>query len=80
LRLDRPCLARALLRRPQILLLDEPFSQLDAESTARVAAAIGRLKGALTIVAVTHQLPATLAFDRVIALDAEAPSPQPFPP
>jgi len=68
---QRLALARALLRRPQILLLDEPFSQLDAESTARVAAAIGRLKGALTIVAVTHQLPAALAFDRKIEIGSQ---------
>jgi subfamily B ATP-binding cassette protein HlyB/CyaB len=69
---QRLALARALLRRPQILLLDEPFSQLDAESATRVAAAIGRLKGALTIVAVTHQLPAALAFDRRIEIGSQS--------
>jgi subfamily B ATP-binding cassette protein HlyB/CyaB len=65
---QRLSLARALLRRPQALLLDEPFSQLDEDSAARVAAAISRLKGRLTIVVVSHQVPAALAFDRRIEL------------
>jgi subfamily B ATP-binding cassette protein HlyB/CyaB len=67
---QRLALARALLRRPQILLLDEPFSQLDAEAAERIAGAITRLRGALTIVIVTHHLPDALAFDRRIALRA----------
>jgi subfamily B ATP-binding cassette protein HlyB/CyaB len=65
---QRLALARALLRRPQILLLDEPFSQLDSASATQVAATIAKLKGALTIVLVTHHLPAELACDRQIDL------------
>jgi ABC-type bacteriocin/lantibiotic exporter with double-glycine peptidase domain len=69
------------LRRPQILLLDEPFSQLDGASATQVAAAIARLRGALTIVLVTHHLPAELACDRRIDLGtlrryAGGPSPR----
>jgi ATP-binding cassette, subfamily B, bacterial HlyB/CyaB len=65
---QRIALARALLRRPQVLLLDEPFSQLDDESAANIAAAVSKLKGALTIIIVSHQVPATLAIDRRIEL------------
>ncbi|HEX4884627.1 MAG TPA: peptidase domain-containing ABC transporter [Casimicrobiaceae bacterium] len=65
---QRLALARALLRRPQILLLDEPFSQLDADAASRIAEAIGRLRGAVTIVVVTHVLPPGLVFDRRIDL------------
>jgi subfamily B ATP-binding cassette protein HlyB/CyaB len=69
---QRLALARALLRRPQILLLDEPFSQLDEEAASHVAEAIGRLRGTLTIVIVTHVLPPGLAVDRRIALGPTA--------
>jgi subfamily B ATP-binding cassette protein HlyB/CyaB len=65
---QRIALARALLRRPQVLLLDEPFSQLDEESAASVASALSLLKGAVTIVIVSHHVPATLAADRRIEL------------
>ncbi len=63
---QRIALARALLRRPKVLLLDEPVSQLDAESAGRIAAAVSRLKGKLTIVLVSHQLPTLLKYDRIV--------------
>jgi subfamily B ATP-binding cassette protein HlyB/CyaB len=65
---QRLALARALLRRPGALLLDEPFSQLDQDSAREVADALSRLRGTLTIVVVSHVLPATLRFDRRIDL------------
>ena len=67
---QRLSLARALLARPQVLLLDEPFSQLDDDSAASVASSLSQLKGALTIVIVSHQVPPTLAFDRRIELSS----------
>jgi subfamily B ATP-binding cassette protein HlyB/CyaB len=69
---QRIALARALLRRPRVLLLDEPFSQLDDEAAAKIATAVSKLKGALTIVIVSHQVPTTLAVDRRIDLRAGA--------
>jgi subfamily B ATP-binding cassette protein HlyB/CyaB len=67
---QRLSLARALLRTPQALLLDEPFSQLDDVSAEAIAAAISRLKGRLTIVIVSHHVPASLRCDRRIDLGA----------
>jgi alpha-D-ribose 1-methylphosphonate 5-triphosphate synthase subunit PhnL len=50
-------LARALVVRPRLLLLDEPTASLDARSTERVLAAIEQLKGPdLAMLAVFHDL------------------------
>ena len=54
---QRVCIARALVRRPQALLMDEPTSALDKDAAERIEALIGRLvEEGLTIVLVTHNL------------------------
>lgn len=66
---QRLALARALLRRPAVLILDEATSNLDSETEARIVETLARLKGRMTIVAVSHR-PALLALaDRRLILD-----------
>jgi ATP-binding cassette subfamily C protein len=52
---QRLALARALLRKPDLLILDEPTSALDQQSEQAVLDAIERLKGQTTIILVTHR-------------------------
>lgn len=65
---QRIALARALLGAPRLLVLDEATSALDAETEAGVVETIARLKGQMTIMAITHR-PALLSVaDRVIEI------------
>lgn len=51
---QRLCLARALLRRPNALLLDEPTANLDEASKESIRQALLSLRGQTTIVIATH--------------------------
>jgi phosphate transport system ATP-binding protein len=53
---QRLCIARAISVNPRILLMDEPASALDPQSTARIEDLIGELRGEYTIVIVTHNM------------------------
>lgn len=53
---QRIALARALLRKPDLLLLDEPSSALDAETEAAIRETFRSLRGQMTIVLVSHRL------------------------
>lgn len=58
---QRMSLARALLNDPQLLLLDEPFSNVDARSAKPMAGLLGQIRhSGKTVLVVTHQ-PALLA-------------------
>jgi zinc transport system ATP-binding protein len=69
--LQRTLIARALVRKPDILLLDEPMSYLDRHAERELAEILGRLKDeGTTILMVTHS-PAAVASitDRRIYID-----------
>lgn len=53
---QRLALARALLHRPTLLVLDEATNALDSENEARVLAAIERLRGIVTILMIAHRM------------------------
>jgi ATP-binding cassette subfamily C protein len=53
---QRLALARALLRKPDLLVLDEATSNLDRENERRIQEAVRALGGATTIIVITHRL------------------------
>jgi ABC-type multidrug transport system fused ATPase/permease subunit len=63
-------LARALLVRPRVLLLDEPTAALDAAAEAAVVQTLLGLRGEMTMVLVGHHPGAIRHADRVVVLDA----------
>jgi NitT/TauT family transport system ATP-binding protein len=70
---QRASLARALVGHPSVLLLDEPFSALDALTREHLDLELQALWGrtAMTLVVVTHSIPeAVLLADRVVVLTA----------
>jgi len=50
------CIARLLPLKPEVILMDEPCSALDAESTKRIEELMARLRERYTIVIVTHNM------------------------
>lgn len=66
---QRIAIARALVRRPRLLILDEATTSLDPESEAVVCSTLERLRGEVTILAISHQPALVNAADQVYRLD-----------
>jgi subfamily B ATP-binding cassette protein HlyB/CyaB len=63
---QRIAIARALLKRPRVLIFDESVSNLDMQTAEHFAGTINKLKGKVTMLFITHQLPKALQVDEVI--------------
>lgn len=69
---QRIAIARALLKRPKILIFDEAVSNLDQHTAEHFAKTINKLKGRVTMLFITHQIPRGLMVDEVIELGTKA--------
>ena len=82
---QRIALARALLRKPALLVFDEATSNLDRENEARILQAVSELHGSVTILIVSHRPSTVRDADVTYVLDkgrlvrSEAREPRPTP-
>jgi subfamily B ATP-binding cassette protein HlyB/CyaB len=72
---QRIAIARALLKRPRILVFDEATSNLDRETAEALARTVNRLRGSVTLLFIAHQVPESLSVDAVARLAPPALQP-----
>ena len=67
---QRLALARALLKDPPVLVLDDSLSAVDTGTEAEILAALARRKGRQTTLIIAHRLSSVVHADRIMVLDA----------
>jgi ATP-binding cassette, subfamily B, multidrug efflux pump len=66
---QRIALARALIRNPKILILDDAFSSLDIETEAIILNNIRKITRSLTTLIITHRLTITRQVDQILVME-----------
>ena len=66
---QRLAIARALLKKTEIILFDEATSALDNETQKNIQTAINNLKGEYTVLIIAHRLSTVIDCDRIIIID-----------
>lgn len=67
---QRLALARALYRKPDILILDEPTSSLDAASEQHIIKTLEKIKGKCSILMVAHRLSSVCMSDEIYYVES----------
>ena len=66
---QRLAIARALLSRPALLLLDEPTSSLDARNEQALSRAVAAIGPGTTVLVIAHRLSTVVDADQIVVLD-----------
>lgn len=66
---QRLCLARALVKEPAILAMDEPTASIDPLSARLITETVARVHRGRTLIVIAHDLADMSAYDRVLVLD-----------
>jgi subfamily B ATP-binding cassette protein HlyB/CyaB len=72
---QRLAIARALLKRPRVLIFDEAVASLDDESAEHIAKTVNDLRGKVTVLFITHKVPKCLVVDQHLQLGSESAQP-----
>jgi ATP-binding cassette, subfamily B, bacterial len=65
---QRLCLARALVKQPAILVMDEPTSSIDAVSARLINEAVARVHRDRTLIVISHEYSDMASYDRILVL------------
>ncbi len=65
---QRICIARAILRNPAVLILDEATSQIDSESESKINRALSNFKHGRTILIIAHRLSTVVNADLIVVM------------
>ncbi|MCU0644121.1 MAG: ABC transporter ATP-binding protein/permease [bacterium] len=66
---QRIAIARALIRQPKILILDEATSSLDSATAQRIEETIFKICNDMTVIMITHKLISVKNFDEIMVID-----------
>ncbi|MFH9133711.1 ABC transporter ATP-binding protein [Streptomyces sp. NPDC017524] len=66
---QRLCVARALLQKPDVMLLDEATAHLDSDAEAALRDSLRGISGRCAVVAIAHRISTVAEADRIVVLD-----------
>ncbi|MFN3866562.1 MAG: ABC transporter ATP-binding protein, partial [Demequina sp.] len=68
-RRQRLAIARALVRKPQVLIFDDSFSALDTATDARLRAELGKAAADATVIVVAQRVSSIVSADQILVLE-----------